>query len=85
MSSKVRELFDRKRAENAADVTEAEQRAVESGKQRFELAAFEALLKRGPQNAAERKMAYYVQHPELQTMAEFAKYLESIEPWEDSP
>jgi len=49
MSSKVRELFDRKRAENAADVTEAEQRAVESGKQRFELAAFEAMLKRGPQ------------------------------------
>jgi hypothetical protein len=42
------------------------------------------MLKRGPQNEAERRMGYYVQHPEFQTMGEFAKYLQNIEPWEDS-
>jgi hypothetical protein len=84
MSSNVRELFDCKRAENEAAVTEAERRAIDGGKQRFDLGSFEKMLKRGPQNEAERRMAYYVHHPELQTMGEFAKYLQNIEPWEDS-
>ena len=80
----VRALFERKRAENAADLEAAENEARETGKQPFDLAQFEKMLKRGPQNEAERRLAYYVMHPEFQTMADYAKYLQSIEPWEDS-
>ncbi len=82
--SNVRELFDRKRAENATDLAAAETEAHESGKQRFELAAFEKMFKRGPQKEVERKTSYYIHHPEFQTMGEFEKFLQSIEPWQDS-
>jgi hypothetical protein len=84
MTDDVRVLFERKRAENAADLEAAEKEALESGKQRFDVAQFERMLKRGPQNEAERRMGYYVMHPEFQTMGEYATFLQGIEPWEDS-
>ena len=48
------------------------------------LADFEKMLKRGPQNEAERKRSYYVDHPEFQTMGEFAKYVQNVESWQDN-
>ena len=65
------------------DLAESEAQAIDSGKQKFELTEFEWILKRGPQDEAERKRSYYIQHPEFQTMGEFAKYLQNTEPWPD--
>jgi hypothetical protein len=80
----VRELFDRRRAEAAAELAEAERKGLEAGRQRFDLAEFERLYGHGPQNERERKTEYYVGHPEFQTVFEFVQFLHSIAPWEDS-
>ena len=61
------------------DIADAEEKALEEGKQKFELAEFERMLKRGPQNGDERKRSYYLDHPELQTMGEFAKFIQNTE------
>ncbi len=66
------------------DIDAVEEAALDSGKQRFVLADFEKMLKRGPQNEAERKRSYYVDHPEFQTMGEFAKYVQNVESWQDN-
>jgi hypothetical protein len=68
------------RTGEVVDIAQTEEEAIESGKQKFELAEFERMLKRGPQNEAERKRSYYVEHPEFQTMGEFAKYTQNVEP-----
>jgi hypothetical protein len=80
----VRELFERKRAQAAAELAEAEAKALEAGKQRFDLAEFERLYGRGPQDERDRKTDYYIRHAEVQTVMELVVCLQSMEPWEDS-
>lgn len=82
----IRELLDRRRAEAAAQLDEATAKAHEAGKEPFDLAKFEQLLGRGSQAACERerRVTYYISHPEFQTMMELVAFLERIEPWEDS-
>jgi len=85
-SMNVRELFDRRRAEAAAQLEEATKKAEAAGKEPFDLATFERLLGRGSQAGCERerRVSYYISNPEIQTMMEFVAFLERIEPWEDS-
>jgi len=66
------------------DIDAVEEAALDEGKQKFELAEFEKMLKRGPQDGPERKRSYYVDHPEFQTRGEFAKYRQNVEPWQAS-
>ncbi len=82
----VRALFERRRAEAAAQLDEATRKAHEAGKEPFDLARFEELFRRGSQAGCERerRVSYYISHPEFQTMMEFVAFLERIEPWEDS-
>lgn len=81
----VRELFDRKQAQAAAELDAAERQQVADGKQKFDLAEFEKIFKQGPQDEKLRRRQYYISHPEMQTMMELVLLLQKIEPWEDSP
>lgn len=82
----VRSLFDRKRAQAASELAEAEKQAEEAGKERFDFTRFRALLRRtdAPGTEAEHRTAYYVRHPEMMTMMEYVNFLDSVAPWEDS-
>jgi hypothetical protein len=84
--SDIRALFERKRAQAAAELAEAERRAAEEGKQKFDYAVFCQLLRSsdGRGTEAEHRTRYYVSHPEILTMMEYVRFVESIEPWEDS-
>jgi len=75
--------YERKRAEQLA---EAERKAVETGKELFDLARFEEALGRGSQAKREKdhRVAYYLLHPEMRTLAEYAKNLIDSEPWDDA-
>lgn len=76
--------YERKRAEQLAD---AERKAQESGKELFDLGRLEALLNRGSQAKREKdhRVAYYLLHPEMRTLAEYAQSLLDGEPWDDTP
>jgi hypothetical protein len=80
----VRELFERKRAQAAAELAEAEAKGLAAGKQRFDLAEFERLYGRGPQDEPDRKTDYYIRHPEAQTVMELVLCLQRMAPWEGS-
>jgi hypothetical protein len=81
------DLAARRKRENAEALAKAIREAEASGKEAFELARFEELLNRGSQarREQERREGYYISHPEIRTLEEYAKYLTEIEPWEDSP
>lgn len=75
---------ERKRAEQLAA---AEQEARATGKELFDLGKLEQLLNRGSQASreADHRMNYYLLHPEMKTLAEYAKSVIAGEPWEDAP
>jgi hypothetical protein len=81
------ELAEQRKRENAEALAKAMREADARGKEAFELARFEKLLNRGSQvrREQEHRDAYYICHPEMQTLAEYAQLLLEIEPWEDSP
>jgi hypothetical protein len=76
--------YERRRAEQ---LSEAERRAGETGKEVFDLRRFEELLNRGSQAKREKdhRVAYYLLHPEMKTLAEYATSLLDGEPWDDTP
>lgn len=85
--NKLRHLLESRRAEQAADVANAEVAAAKSGKELFDYARFRLLCqKANPDRAteAEHRYEYYVGHPEFTTMMEYVVYLERQEPWADS-
>jgi hypothetical protein len=82
------ELFRRSEAENDAALALAEAAAAETGKEPFDLSRLEQLLgeERGSLAARERRLrsSYYVSHPELRTLAEFAAFRLEQEVWDGS-
>lgn len=85
--TRLRELLERRRAEAASALAEAERKADETGKQPFDYALFRKLCRNADPDSeteAEHRRAYYVGHPEMQTVIEYVAYLESIAPWSDS-
>jgi hypothetical protein len=78
--------FAEYRRKRAAALAEAERQAAETGKEPFDLARLEAVLGRGSQARREKdhRVGYYLLHPELRTLAEYAKLLIDAEPWEDA-
>lgn len=86
MTSKAREIHERLKAQAAAELAAAERDALAAGKERFDLATLEQLLKRGPQAAREQghREAYYVSYRDVKTLAEYVARLHANEPYEDS-
>lgn len=86
MTSKAREIHDRLKAQAAAELAAAERDAIASGKEPFDLAKLEALLKRGPQAAREQghREAYYISYRDVKSLGEYVARLRAIEPYEDS-
>ncbi|HSD86456.1 MAG TPA: hypothetical protein VLB44_03040 [Kofleriaceae bacterium] len=83
----LRELLERRHAEQASAIAEAEAKAQEEGKELFDFARFRKLCKATDpdrRTEAEHRFEYYVGHPEMQTMMEYVVYLERLEPWSDS-
>jgi hypothetical protein len=80
------EYFDDADRQRAEQLATAEREARASGKELFDLARFEQLLDRGPQagREADHRVNYYLLHPELRTLAEYAARLIENEPWEDA-
>jgi hypothetical protein len=81
----VGELAARRKRENAEALAKATREAEASGKEPFDLARFEALLNRGSQARREQqhRERYYIFHPELRTLEEYARLQLELEPWED--
>lgn len=81
------ELAARRKRENAEALAKAIKEAEANGKEPFDLARFEKLLNRGSQarREHERRENYYISHPEIRTLEDYAKHLIEIEPWNDSP
>jgi hypothetical protein len=81
----VREMHERKKAEAAAELANAEREAHASGKEPFDLARFEQLYGHGSQAHREQQWReiYYV-HREHRTLADLVRELQANEPWEDS-
>jgi hypothetical protein len=88
MTVSADELFLRLEAQNDVALAEAEAAAAEAGKELFDLAGLEHLLgeERGSLAARERslRLNYYVAHPELQTLAQYAEYRLQQEVWDGS-
>jgi hypothetical protein len=84
--SKMRELFERKRAQAAAELAAAEAAAHAAGKEPFDWARFRGLLRYpAPSgNELEHRTAYYVRYPELLRITEYVATLEDLAPWDDS-
>lgn len=82
----VSEYFEEGTRRRAEALAEAERRAAETGKERFDLARLEQLLNRGPQAARGEghRVAYYLFREEVRTLAEYAQQLIDNEPWEDA-
>jgi hypothetical protein len=82
----ARELHERLRSENRAQLERAEREAIAAGKEPFDLATFERLLGRGPQAGREEghRTAYYMFNPTLKTIAEFVALLHANETFEES-
>lgn len=86
----VRDQVARQRAEQDARLAEVREAAGQRGKEPFDLDAFERLYDTEtslghlpPRQARERRWAikYYLDRPEVMTMAELAAYLETVDPW----
>jgi hypothetical protein len=86
VTSKAREIHDRLKAQAAAELAAAERAAIASGKEPFDLAKLETLLKRGPQAAREQghREAYYISYRDVKSLDEYVARLRAIEPYEDS-
>lgn len=82
--SAVSELIARKLAQAAAELAEAEREALASGKEPLDCAALRKLADCGNASDKELRNAYYVGHPEIRTMAEYAAFLAESAPWQDS-
>jgi hypothetical protein len=86
----VRELHNAIEAKNAADLADAERRAVKSGMEPFSLGRLEELLQVAPGSRAGREEylrgEYYMScplfHPEVRTLADFAKIVRALEFWD---
>jgi len=86
MSDFVSDLFRRKREQAARELEEAERAAMASGKEPFDMRRLNELLgggadRRGP-NEADLRESYYVSHPEIRTLAEFAELRNMLSLWE---
>lgn len=81
--SAISELFERHRRQNAEELALAERSAIAKGHERWNLARFEELLNRGSQ--ADREIdhmrRYYGTYA---TLADYARHLLEMEPWEDA-
>ncbi len=86
MTSKAREIHERLKAQAAAELAAAERDAIASGKEPFDLAKLEVLLKRGPQATREQghREAYYISYRDVKSLDEYVARLRAIEPYEDS-
>lgn len=84
--SGMRELFERKRAQAAAELAAAETAAHAAGKEPFDWARFRGLLRHADPGGSEleHRTAYYVRYPELRRLTEYVATLERLAPWDDS-
>jgi len=86
MSDFVRDLFQRKREQAARELEEARRVALESGKEPFDIIRLEVLMGAPPGTFASREAdlceTYYVSHPEIRTLAEFAEFRNMLSQWE---
>lgn len=81
--SAVSQLFERHRRQNAEDLVVAERAAIAKGTEPWDLARFESLLNRGPQ--ANRELDHMRQYYGVfTTLADYARHLLEMEPWEDA-
>jgi hypothetical protein len=82
----VTDYFAEAEKRGAEELEEAEREAIASGKEPFDLARLEELLKRGPQAANEQqhRANYYISRSEMRTLAEYVARLHAHEPWQDS-
>jgi len=79
------ELAARRKRENAEALAKAIDEAARVGKEAFDLARLEALLGRGSQLRREDELreSYFISHPEMRTLAEYAEHLLAIEQGSD--
>ena len=86
----VRQQLEAQEQEEQRQLVEALVQASESGKEPFDLDAFELLYDTStslgylpPRDVrlSRWKLKYYVSHPEFGTLAQFAAYLEKMDPW----
>ncbi|MEO6457395.1 MAG: hypothetical protein ABIO92_03840 [Chloroflexia bacterium] len=86
MSDFVTALFRRKREQAARELEEAEREAAASGKEPFDLARLNELLGAPPdmniQREAGLRESYYISHPEIRTLTEYAELRRILEMWE---
>jgi len=69
------DYFAEAERKRAAALAKAEEDARASGKELFDLARFETLYNLGPQAANEmgHRVGYYLMHPEIRTLEEYAR------------
>ena len=80
----IRAHFAKIDKSNREALARAEKEAELSGKEPFERSRFDALLTVGPVTGPGNDallMEYYVSHPEIRTIAEFARYADSMVAW----
>ena len=82
----AREHHRRIREENARDLEDAEQEGAASGKEPFDMKRLNEIMGRDPDWGLSREQAlrekYYISHPEIRTLAEFAAFRREMEMWE---
>lgn len=83
----VDELFDAVDAENARNFADAEREAAASGKEPFDLDRLREIRQFPPGTPMPHeetlRTKYYVWHPEVRNLTEFAKTLDEVEAWDD--
>ena len=85
-SNFAREHHRRIREENARDLEKAEREGEASGKEPFDLRRLNELMGRDLDWGLSRELTlremYYISHPEIRTLAEFAAFRREMEIWE---
>ena len=82
----AREHHRRIREQNARDLEKAEQEGAASGKEPFDMRRLNEIMGRDVEWGLSREEAlrqmYYISHPEMRTLAEFAEFRREMEMWE---
>ncbi len=86
----VKDLFARRKAEQAAKLKTAKEEAAQRGKEPFDLDRFETLftpfkygryLPSREERLKDWEARYYTYHPDIMTLEEFAKEMAEQEKW----
>ncbi len=82
----VDQLFNALERKNAKDLAKTEREAAESGKEPFVLSRLEELLHEASGTLADEAQSlrsrYYIRHPAIRTLAEFAKHIRDVQAWD---